>query len=164
MTRAEAVTPTVENKAIGVEGEVDACLADAMPDVDLLEATVVGRGDGAMLRVVVDHADGVTHELCADVTRSLGDVGLLERYGIEVWSPGPERPLRTDAHFTAALGKRVRVSYSEPNADGRRNWTGILRASDGSTITLDIDAESHVLERRAMKRANLTDENEQESG
>ena len=91
-----------------MERRVEGVLADALPQVELLELTVLAT-QGGMLRLVVDHPDGVDHEVCVAVTRALDEAGLLEDYGAEVWSPGPEPPLRTPDQFRRAVGRRVQV-------------------------------------------------------
>lgn len=148
----------MNDNATGIEGEVEAHLDTALPEIDLLEATITGRGESAMLRVVVDHPDGVDHDVCAAVTRTLDEAGMLERYGIEVWSPGPERPLRTTEHFAAAVGRPVRVSLREPDENGRRNFSGVLRAADPRALTIDADGAHFSLARSGIRRAHLIDE------
>jgi ribosome maturation factor RimP len=107
-----------------LEREVETCLADQLPDVDLREVTLIGPASSGMLRVVVDHPNGVDHGICEQVTRALQSVGLNDRYGIEVWSPGPEPPLRTREHFEQARGHRVALRIDE---DGkRRSREGVL--------------------------------------
>jgi ribosome maturation factor RimP len=116
---------------------VEAVLARALPAVDLLEVTEAGP---ETLRVTVDHPDGVDHGVCADVTRALEADGLLEDYGLEVWSPGPEPPLRTPEHFRRAVGRQVQVKVG--GTRGGRVHRGtlveaddrVLRLSDGQTL------------------------------
>lgn len=116
---------------------VEAALARELPAVDLLEVSEAGP---ETLRVTVDHPDGVDHGVCADVTRALEAEGLRDRYGIEVWSPGPEPPLRTLEHFRRAVGRRVQIKVGGP--DGGRSHRGtlveaddrVLRLSDGQTL------------------------------
>jgi ribosome maturation factor RimP len=140
-----------------VEREVEERLADAMPEVDLLEVTLAGRGDSATLRAVIDHPAGVDHDLCARVTRVLDQAGILERYGVEVSSPGPERPLRTAEHFRRALGHRVQLKLSDPLPDGRRSCTGTLVAADGDVVTVAAAEGVASVPRAAVRRARLTD-------
>jgi ribosome maturation factor RimP len=122
------------------ERAVEACLAEALPDVDLREVTIVPSGGDPMLRVVIDHPDGVDHDLCVAVTRALERAGLRDDHGIEVWSPGPEPPLRTTAHFRGAVGARVRLRVTEPDAPrGWRTRTGTLLDADADGITLGGD-------------------------
>ena len=80
--------------------------------------------------MVVDHPDGVDHGICEQVTRALQSVGINDRYGIEVWSPGPEPPLRTREHFEQARGHRIALRVDD---DGkRRSREGVLE-----DVTLD---------------------------
>jgi ribosome maturation factor RimP len=47
-----------------VQSEIEALLAQAAPDVEVLLAEVVG---GHTVRLFIDHPDGVTRELCERV-------------------------------------------------------------------------------------------------
>lgn len=99
---------------------VESELGRRLPQIDLLDFAV----DGEMMRAVVDHPDGVDHEVCVAVTRALTEAGLLEEHGLEVWSPGPEPPLRLPRHFRAAVGRQVKVRTQDE--DGRVSLTGTL--------------------------------------
>ena len=134
-----------------MERRVEDALAGALPDVDLLELTVL-PAQGGTLRLVVDRPGGVDLDLCAAVTGALEDAGLLEEYGAEVWSPGPEPPLRTPEHFRRAVGRRVHVVEKAPH--GSRSRTGTLvRVGEGS---LELALEEEVVEVpfSAIRRAN----------
>lgn len=121
----------------GVEHEVEAALQDALPDVDLREVQVVGAHGDEMLRVVIDHPDGVTHDLCANVTHVLDRAGLRDRFGIEVSSPGPEPPLRTHDHYRQAIGSRVALRLmAEPGTRARR-VSGVVRTVDDAGMVLE---------------------------
>jgi ribosome maturation factor RimP len=118
-----------------LEREVEACLDQQLPDVDLREVTLIGPDRSGTLRVVVDHPAGVDHGLCEQVTRALQSVGLNDRYGIEVWSPGPEPPLRTREHFELARGHRVAVRVDEGGK--RRSHEGVLQMVTADGIQID---------------------------
>jgi ribosome maturation factor RimP len=125
-----------------IERRVVDALATSMPEVDLLELNVLPAGGGT-LRLVVDHPRGVDHGVCADVTRALDGAGLLDEYGVEVWSPGPEPPLRTPEHFRRAIGRRVRVRAEA--AGGRRSFTGTLVGADDRAVRLSLgDSEVEI--------------------
>jgi ribosome maturation factor RimP len=141
-----------------IEREVEARLAERLPEVDLLEVAVTGRGDSAMLRAVIDHPAGVDHDLCARVTRVLDDAGLLDRFGVEVSSPGPQRPLRTPEHFARAVGHRVQLRLTGSAAEGRRSYTGTLVAAGDGTLMLASDEGVVEVPTEAVRRARLTDE------
>jgi ribosome maturation factor RimP len=138
-----------------MEARVEAALAAAMPEVDLLELTVL-PAQGGMLRLVVDHPEGVDHEVCVAVTRVLDDAGLLEEYGAEVWSPGPEPPLRTPEHFRRAVGRRVQVRAQE--AGGARSYTGVLEDAGEESVTLSTAEGTVTVPFSAVRRAHAFEE------
>ena len=138
-----------------LERRVEGVLADALPQVDLLELTVLAS-QGGMLRLVVDHPDGVDHEVCVAVTRALEDAGLLEEYGAEVWSPGPEPPLRTPDQFRRAVGRRVRVATGDDG--GRRSVTGTLEWVGETSLRVASEGESVEIPFSAIRRANAFEE------
>ncbi len=136
-----------------MERRVEDVLADALPDVDLLELTVL-PAQGGILRLVVDHPSGVDHGVCAAVTGALEEAGLLEEYGAEVWSPGPEPPLRTPEHFRRAVGRRINVVSGD--AGGTRSRTGTLVRAGDTSLELALALEDEVVEipLSAIRRAN----------
>ncbi len=139
----------------GLEARVEAALAAAMPEVNLLELTVL-KTQGGTLRLVVDHPDGVDHEVCAAVTRVLDDAGLLDEYGAEVWSPGPEPPLRTPEHFRRAVGRRVKVRTKE--AGVARSYTGVVKDAGEESVTLESADGTVEVPLSAVRRAHAYEE------
>jgi ribosome maturation factor RimP len=75
-----------------------------LPGVEVLALELTGKD---RFCVFVDHPAGVNHALCERVTDVLRP--YLDEYGVEVSSPGFDRPLRTKAHFDRAEGRTVRV-------------------------------------------------------
>jgi len=110
-----------------IQADIEARLAQVEPEVEVLLAEVVG---GRLVRLFIDHPDGVTLGLCERVTGHLPEV--RERYALEVSSPGAERPLTKPEHFRRFLGRRARVR-TRGQHDGRRSFSGeLLRATDDS--------------------------------
>lgn len=104
-------------------------LAAAEPEVELLACERVGADQ---LRLFIDHPEGVDLDLCERVTGQLRD--LLVDYGLEVSSPGPQRPLTKPDHFRRFLGRRARVRLREPR-DGHKTFTGeLVGASDDDVV------------------------------
>lgn len=138
-----------------LEREVESCLAAAFPEVDLLELTILGAGSDAYLRAVVDHPGGVDHDVCERVTRALQDAGLGDRYGIQVWSPGPEPPMRVRRHYERAVGHRVRLKV----ADGGRTRAreGMLSGVGDAAVSLTTSAGVLDIPFAAIRRANDLD-------
>src|SRR3954471_21961229 len=87
-----------------IQADIEARLAEVEPDVEVLLAEVV---EGDLVRLFIDHPDGVTLELCERVTNHLPSV--REEYSLEVSSPGTERPLSKPEHFRRYVGRRARV-------------------------------------------------------
>ena len=116
-----------------IQAEIEARLATAEPGVEVLLAEVVG---GDLVRLFIDHPDGVSLALCERVTHHLTEV--RERYALEVSSPGVERPLTKPEHYRRYLGRRAKVR-TRGEHQGRHSFTGeLLEASDdGVTVAAD---------------------------
>ena len=117
-----------------IQERIEAILASAEPDVEVLLAEVVG---GDRVRVFIDRPEGVSLDLCERVTKDLAEV--REEYALEVSSPGTERPLSTPEHFRRFLGRRARVR-TRGDHDGRRSFTGELMSASESEVTVAADS------------------------
>ena len=58
--------------------------------------------------------------------------------GLEVSSPGPQRPLTKPDHFRRFVGRRARVR-TRGEHDGRRSFTGELLGATEDEITVAAD-------------------------
>ena len=116
-----------------IQDRIEAILSDAAPDVEVLLAEVHG---GRLVRLFIDHPDGVTLELCEKVTHLLPDV--REKYALEVSSPGTERPLSKPEHFRRFVGRKARVRTRGEHA-GHRSFTGELLGATDSEVTVAAD-------------------------
>src|ERR671936_1789831 len=82
--------------------------------------------------VYVDHLHGVDHALCERVTNVLRD--YLRDYTVDVSSPGIERPLRKQAHFRNAVGRRVALRTAD-----RARVRGEVLAAGERAVTVGVD-------------------------
>ena len=135
-----------------IQGDIEARLAVAEPDVEVLLAEVVG---GGTLRLFVDHPDGVTLELCERVTHALED--LRESYALEVSSPGRRRPLTKPDHFRRFLGRRARVRTREER-EGHKTFTGELVGAGDDAVTIAADNGVIAIPYADIHRSNLVEE------
>jgi len=135
-----------------VQAEIEARLAAAEPQVEVLLAEVVG---GDTMRVFIDHPDGVTLDLCERVTHQLAEV--RERYALEVSSPGLERPLSKPAHFRRFLGRRARVRTREA-LDGHKSFTGELVGASDEEVTIAAATGVIAIPYADIMRSNLVEE------
>lgn len=115
---------------------------------------------GSSLRLVIDHAEGVTHEHCAGVSREASvlldaeDFGPASGYVLEVTSPGLDRELYGAHDYERFRGRRAKVTFTDAASGNRRTVRGLLEglsaeASDvaliqeddsGATLPLTIDS------------------------
>ena len=109
--------------------EIEARLSGLEPEVELLLAEI----SGPILRIFIDHPDGVTLALCERVTGHLND--YRERYSLEVSSPGQDRPLTKPQHYSRFLGRRARVRLRDA-AGGHKQLTGELVGASDADVTL----------------------------
>jgi ribosome maturation factor RimP len=132
-----------------IQADIEARLADAEPDVEVILAEVLG---GQKVRLFIDHPKGVTLELCERVTTHLAP--LRERYALEVSSPGTERPLTKPEHFRRFVGERARVR-TRGDHDGRKSFTGELLGATDDAITVAADTGVVSIAYADIHRSNL---------
>jgi ribosome maturation factor RimP len=132
-----------------IQTEIETRLADSEPEVEVLLAERVSPGT---VRVVVDHPAGVDLALCERVTGHLRD--LLTEVGLEVSSPGPERPLSKPDHFRRFVGRRARVRTREDHG-GRRTFTGELVGASDDEVTVAADGGVVSIPYADINRSNL---------
>jgi len=113
-----------------IQADIEARLSEVEPEVEVLLAEIVG---GDLVRLFIDHPQGVTLDLCERVTHHLPEV--RDRYALEVSSPGTERPLSKPEHFRRYLGRRARVRTRGDHA-GRRSFTGELLNATEDEVTV----------------------------
>jgi ribosome maturation factor RimP len=130
-----------------LQREVARLVEGSLPGVAVLALEFNGK---ERFCVFVDHAQGVDHALCERVSTVLRP--YLDKYSVEVSSPGIERPLRTRDHFVRVVGRPVRVKSETGRLRGQVVSAGeraVQIAADGEPV--DIPYEQIV-------RANLIDE------
>jgi len=124
-----------------------------MPGVEVLAVELSGP---ERFTVFVDHPTGVDHALCERVTQLLR--GYLDRYTVDVSSPGLERPLRKRAHFRNVLGRKVALR-TEHDLGGRKRFRGTVTAAGNQALALDVvDGERMEIPYESIVRGNLIDE------
>ncbi len=143
----------VHDREKTLEHEVSRTVEAEMPGVEVLAVELSGP---ERFTVFVDHPRGVDHALCARVTDLLR--GYLDRYTVDVSSPGIERPLRKRAHFANAVGRRVAVRTAA-EIDGRRRFRGqVTDAGERAVTVRTADAFEFTIPYDTIVRSNLIDE------
>jgi len=113
-----------------IQADIEARLAETEPEVEVLLAEVVG---GDLVRLFIDHPQGVTLDLCERVTKHLPEV--REHYALEVSSPGTQRPLTKPEHFRRYVGRKAKVRTRDAK-DGHKSFTGELLNATDDAVTV----------------------------
>jgi ribosome maturation factor RimP len=135
-----------------LQSRIEDRLSAVEPDVEVLAVELAGSRRSPKLRVFLDRPGGVDLDLCARVTHHLRD--LLVDYGVEVSSPGPERPLTKLDHYQRYLGRRIRVRTGEA-IDGRSDFRGELVGADDEGISLAADWGMVRIPHERIRRSKL---------
>ena len=122
------------------------------PTVHSLGFELVGvlwcdRQPRSLIRVYVDHGEGVTVDDCARVSHRVN--GLLDvadpmagEYDLEVSSPGMDRPLFVARDFVRFAGAGLMVTLRSPFA-GQRRFTGTLGGYRDGVVLVDEHGMEH---------------------
>jgi ribosome maturation factor RimP len=125
----------------------------SLPGVEVLAVELSGP---ERFTVFIDHPNGVDHALCERVTNVLRD--YLDRFSIDVSSPGSERPLRAPQHFERVVGRKVAVRTGE-EIEGRKRFRGEVVAADARSLKVAAGADEPVdIPYEAIVRGNLIEE------
>lgn len=89
------------------------------------------QGRGAVLRVYIDHEDGISVDQCVAVSHQVSGVLDVEdpipgEYTLEVSSPGMDRPLFYLRQFEPFMGEKVELKLLAP-ISGRRKMTVVIQ-------------------------------------
>ena len=116
---------------------------------ELLGVEFISAGNHSVLRLFIDHENGIDVDDCAEVSRQVGAILDVEdpissEYSLEVSSPGLDRPLFDKAHFEAVVDETVEVKISMP-LNGRRKFKGKLVAVENDSLIVMVDNEEYEL-------------------
>jgi ribosome maturation factor RimP len=139
-----------------LQTEIEARLAGVEPEVEVLLAEVVS---GSTLRLFIDHPDGVTLALCERVSGHLNS--YRDRYGLEVSSPGQDRPLTKPQHYTRFLGRQARlrlrgdIARQHKQLAGHKHLTGELVGASDRDVTIAAGGGIVTIPYEQIARSNL---------
>ena len=124
-----------------------------------IEFRPTGRG---LLRLYIDHPDGVGVDDCETVSREVSAIMDVKdpvpgEYVLEVSSPGEGRHLRKPTHFSDFAGSRVRIEMKTLH-EGRRRFLGRLEGIEGDEISVQTDEGLVRLPINGIAKARLAPE------
>lgn len=119
--------------------------------VEIYDVEYVKEGSDWYLRAYIDKPEGVTINDCENVSRALSDAldaedYIADAYILEVSSPGLGRTLKKDRHLEKSLGRMIEVKTYKP-IDKQKEFSGILKAYDAETITIEEEEIKRVFRR-----------------
>lgn len=116
---------------------------------ELVDVEYVKEGGNRYLRAYIDKPGGIAVDDCEVVSRALSDLldkedYIADSYILEVSSPGLGRPLKKEKDFVRSIGKEVEIRLYRPR-NHEKEFTGILKAYDEKTVTIETEEEENVL-------------------
>ena len=119
----------------------------------------LSQGRHSLLRVYIDHANGVLVDDCEKISRQISGVLDVEdpissEYTLEVSSPGMDRPLFTLEQFARHAGELVKIKLRSP-FEGRRNFQGLLRGAEEQDVVVLVDDHEYLLPIDLIDKANI---------
>ena len=103
----------------------------------------LSQGKHSVLRIFIDHDDGISVDDCERVSRQISGVMDVEdpiraQYTLEVSSPGMDCPLFSLAQYERFTGSLISLQLRMP-FEGRRKFQGVLSGVDGDEVLLVVD-------------------------
>lgn len=116
--------------------------------LEIVDVELAGDARHPVVRVLVDRDAGAGIEDCARLSEALSrELDLydlpIERYMLEVASPGLDRALRKPAEFVRFAGRAVAVTTHEP-VDGQRRFRGRLLGLVDGRVAVQLDGGREV--------------------
>lgn len=127
--------------------------------IELVELELKPERGKWVLRLYIDLPHGVTLDDCELVSRQVGALldmkdPIAHSYHLEVSSPGINRALRKKKDFDLFAGSLVRVRTLR-KLNGRRNFRGILKGTEGSSILLEVEGNRVQIGLDDLEKARL---------
>lgn len=119
----------------------------------------VSQGRHSVLRVFIEHEQGISVDDCEAVSRQLSAVLDVEdpisgEYTLEVSSPGMDRSLFTLDQFVAYVGHQVKVR-TRVAVEERRNFQGVLKGVEDQDVVVQVDQYEYLLPIESIEKANV---------
>jgi ribosome maturation factor RimP len=143
------------------EHKLTAMLRPAVEETgkELLGVEFISAGNHSVLRIFIDHENGIDVDDCAEVSHQVGAILDVEdpissEYSLEVSSPGLDRPLFEKSQYEAVVDETVEVKISMP-LNGRRKFKGKLVAVENDNLIVMVDNEEYELVISNIDKAHL---------
>lgn len=128
----------------------------------LWDVRFVKEGAEWYLKIIIDKPGGIDINDCENMSKAidkpLDDADPIEQgYHLEVSSPGIERDLRRDFHFTENIGEKIMFRLIRP-LEKVRDFKGILAGYDNGNFTAELnDGRQIVVNKKEVSYVRLDD-------
>ena len=117
------------------------------------------RKADALLRVYIDHKNGISVDDCATISHEISGILDVEEpitmaYILEVSSPGMDRILFSAQQFSEFSGEGVKIKLNQM-VDGRRKIKGKIESVNSELITINTGDEKINIEFDKIMRARI---------
>ena len=117
------------------------------------------EGKEYYLSAYIEKPGGVTVDDCEEVSREMNEIldredYIKEAYTFVVSSPGLDRPLKRERDFINSIGRSVEIKTYKA-IDGMKEFTGVLKAFDKDTVTVDEGSSQRVFDRKDISMIRL---------
>lgn len=130
--------------------------------IDIVDVEIVGSLKNPVVRVRIDHDDPqakiISLDEVAQETSWISDtIDELDpfpaSFTLEVSSPGMARPLRRAKDFERFAGQEVQLITTA--TEGRRKFTGKLLGIEGTTISLEVENDTVIVDLAEVKKCTI---------
>ncbi len=128
---------------------------------DIYHIEYVKESGEYYLRIYIEKDGGVSLNDCEALSRRVSDVldekdPITDAYFLEVSSPGLNRTLFTNEHYTRFIGNEVLVKLAKA-VEGTKTIKGILKENNETSITVE-GTEEIIIPKDKIKSVNLEGE------
>lgn len=126
-------------------GELKGIIGDFLQTRDLVLVDLIYRYEGRdlFLRILADRPEGGIN--LGECSRLNSDIGMIldekdvlkERYILEVFSPGLDRPIISKNDFLRCLNKRARF-FLKAAVEGKLEWEGLIEKIEGESVYVNL--------------------------
>ena len=135
------------------------------PVVESMDYELVGvefhtSENHAVLRVFIDHENGITVDDCAKVSHQVSALlevedPIVQAYDLEVSSPGINRRLFKLTDYIKFAGQKAKIKLAV-GLEGRKNFSGALEGvDDNNQVLINVDNETYSLPFHDISKASL---------
>jgi len=142
-----------------IEQKINALIEQPLNSLgyELVRTKLIGND---IIQILIDNDAGINIQDCTKATRLINNilqVAEINDYGLEVSSPGADRPLIKPEHFLKFIGEYIKLTANEL-IDGQKKFIGKLTNFNKETNDIEITLENKkvVINLKQMQSANLS--------